>query len=185
MPVRDGYLAHRSGLLRYTLAFMPPDSAPMYVSAGVPQQLYQDYVYGHYLDVPEGMESYLKQLYYDNYHYLPGDGFPGPLTYAWRIGDILEKLCVYDPAAPTAPEGADPVFYFLNDSRRGYCMHYASAATLMLQNGVDVRSVQEVLGHEHLNTTEIYTHIDNESLRIAAKANPLSHVKKPKRSTDI
>ena len=52
-----------------------------------------------------------------------------------------------------------------------------TAATLMLQNGVDVRAVQEVLGHEHLNTTEIYTHIDNEALRVAAKANPLSHVK--------
>ena len=55
-----------------------------------------------------------------------------------------------------------------------------TAATLMLQNGVDVRAVQEVLGHDHLNTTEIYNHIDNESLRIAAKANPLSKVKKPK-----
>jgi len=52
-----------------------------------------------------------------------------------------------------------------------------TAATLMLQNGVDVKSVQEVLGHEHLNTTEIYTHIDNESLRVAAKANPLSRHK--------
>lgn len=52
-----------------------------------------------------------------------------------------------------------------------------TAATLMLQNGVDVKAVQEVLGHEHLNTTEIYTHIDNEALRVAAKANPLSHVK--------
>ncbi len=57
-----------------------------------------------------------------------------------------------------------------------------TAATLMLQNGVDVRAVQEVLGHEHLNTTEIYTHIDNEALRVAAKANPLSRVKPPKRS---
>ncbi len=52
-----------------------------------------------------------------------------------------------------------------------------TAATLMLQNGVDVKAVQEVLGHEHLNTTEIYTHIGNESLRVAAKANPLSNVK--------
>ena len=52
-----------------------------------------------------------------------------------------------------------------------------TAATLMLQNGVDVRAVQEVLGHDHLNTTEIYTHIDNESLRVAAKANPLSKVR--------
>lgn len=55
-----------------------------------------------------------------------------------------------------------------------------TAATLMLQNGVDVRAVQEVLGHEHLNTTEIYTHIDNDSLRVAARANPLSHIKKQK-----
>ena len=60
-----------------------------------------------------------------------------------------------------------------------------TAATLMLQNGVDVRAVQEVLGHDHLNTTEIYTHIDNESLRIAAKANPLSRVEKSKKSKDM
>ena len=53
-------------------------------------------------------------------------------------------------------------------------------ATLALQNGVDVKAVQEVLGHEHLNTTEIYTHIDNDALRVAAKANPLSHVKMKK-----
>ena len=33
---------------------------------------------------------------------------------------------------------------------------------------------------DHLNTTEIYTHIDNEALRVAAKANPLSHVKMKK-----
>ena len=56
-----------------------------------------------------------------------------------------------------------------------------TAATLMLQNGVDVRAVQEVLGHDHLNTTQIYTHIDNDSLRVAAKANPLSHIKNTKK----
>ncbi|SBW03170.1 Tyrosine recombinase XerC [uncultured Eubacteriales bacterium] len=53
-----------------------------------------------------------------------------------------------------------------------------TAATLMLQNGVDVRTLQEVLGHEHLNTTQIYTHVDNENLRTAAKANPLGRVKR-------
>ena len=55
-----------------------------------------------------------------------------------------------------------------------------TAATLMLENGVDVRTLQEVLGHEHLNTTQIYTHVNNESLRSAAKANPLAKVKKKK-----
>ena len=53
-----------------------------------------------------------------------------------------------------------------------------TAATLMLQNGVDVRTLQEVLGHENLNTTQIYTHVDNENLRSAAKANPLGRMKK-------
>ena len=48
-----------------------------------------------------------------------------------------------------------------------------TAATLMLQNGVDVRTLQEVLGHENLNTTQIYTHVDSSELRIAAAANPL------------
>ncbi len=48
-----------------------------------------------------------------------------------------------------------------------------TAATLMLQNGVDVRTLQELLGHDNLNTTQIYTHVDNTELRIAADANPL------------
>ena len=52
-----------------------------------------------------------------------------------------------------------------------------TSATLMYKNGVDVKAVQEVLGHEHLNTTEIYTHADSETLRGAAQANPLSHYK--------
>lgn len=69
-----------------------------------------------------------------------------------------------------ARAGLDPSLYSSHKLRH-------TAATLMLQNGVDVRAVQEVLGHEHLNTTEIYTHIDNEALRVAAKANPLSHVR--------
>ena len=55
-----------------------------------------------------------------------------------------------------------------------------TAATLMLQNGVDVKAVQEVLGHEHLNTTEIYTHIENEALRTAARVTPLGKVKQRK-----
>ena len=49
-----------------------------------------------------------------------------------------------------------------------------TAATMMLSGGVDVRTVQEVLGHENLNTTQIYTHIESAELKIAAEANPLS-----------
>jgi site-specific recombinase XerD len=49
-----------------------------------------------------------------------------------------------------------------------------TAATMMLSGGVDVKTVQEVLGHENLNTTQIYTHIESTELKIAAEANPLS-----------
>ena len=51
-----------------------------------------------------------------------------------------------------------------------------TAATLMLSNGVDLKTLQEVLGHENLNTTQIYTHIESTELKIAAEANPLSHL---------
>ena len=56
-----------------------------------------------------------------------------------------------------------------------------TAATLMLKNGVDIRTLQELLGHEHLNTTQIYTHIENSSLRDAAMRSPLSGYKKDER----
>lgn len=51
-----------------------------------------------------------------------------------------------------------------------------TAATMMLSGGVDVKTVQEVLGHENLNTTQIYTHIESTELKIAAEANPLSRL---------
>jgi len=56
-----------------------------------------------------------------------------------------------------------------------------TAATLMLKSGVDVRTLQELLGHEHLNTTQIYTHIESDSLRDAARRSPLSGYKKNKK----
>lgn len=51
-----------------------------------------------------------------------------------------------------------------------------TAATMMLSGGVDVKTVQEVLGHENLNTTQIYTHIENTELKLAAQANPISNI---------
>ena len=57
-----------------------------------------------------------------------------------------------------------------------------TAATLMYQYGdVDVLAIKEILGHESLSTTQIYTHIMDEQLKNAAAANPLSNIKAPKR----
>lgn len=53
-----------------------------------------------------------------------------------------------------------------------------TAATLMLNHGVDIRTLQDVLGHENLGTTQIYTHISNANMKQAVDANPLAKVKK-------
>ena len=53
-----------------------------------------------------------------------------------------------------------------------------TAATLLLKEGnVDIRTLQELLGHESLSTTQIYTHIANDDLRNAADRNPLAGLK--------
>lgn len=62
---------------------------------------------------------------------------------------------------------------------QGYSCHKLrhTAATLMYQHGgVDVRVLKDVLGHENLGTTEIYTHLSNEQMKNAAESNPLSNI---------
>ena len=63
---------------------------------------------------------------------------------------------------------------------QGYSAHKLrhTAATLMYQNGnVDIRVLKEILGHENLGTTEIYTHLNTKQMEDAASANPLSKMK--------
>lgn len=62
-----------------------------------------------------------------------------------------------------------------------------TAATLMYQQGgVDIRVLKDILGHENLGTTEIYTHISNQQIRDASEANPLSkvHMRPSPKSTE-
>lgn len=65
----------------------------------------------------------------------------------------------------------------LNNSKYSTHKLRHTAATLMHQNGVDIRVLQEVLGHANLGTTQIYTHLENKQIQDAMESNPLSAVK--------
>ena len=75
------------------------------------------------------------------------------------------------------------VYHYLEEiglNGQHYSVHKLrhTAATLMYQHGeVDVLILKDMLGHEQLSTTEIYTHLENKQLRDAAKKNPLSKQK--------
>ncbi|CDZ74931.1 Tyrosine recombinase XerC [Peptoniphilus sp. ING2-D1G] len=77
-----------------------------------------------------------------------------------QVQRIVEKY--------VAKSGLDPDKYTVHKLRH-------TAATLMYQYGnADIRSLQEILGHESVTTTQIYTHINDESLRQTVENNPLS-----------
>jgi site-specific recombinase XerD len=66
--------------------------------------------------------------------------------------------------------GLDPERYSTHKLRH-------TAATLMYKHGhVDIRALQEILGHESVSTTEIYTHVDNQQLKEAVDSNPLAEI---------
>ncbi len=64
--------------------------------------------------------------------------------------------------------GLDPTKYSAHKLRH-------TAATLMYQNGVDIRTLQTVLGHSQVDTTMIYTHIADQNVKDAAERSPLAH----------
>lgn len=154
LPVEDAYFARKQGQWEHTMTFtqisrdrgMLPDSV---FQSGLAR--YQDYAYAHYLDVPEELRGELDELIRMAWSvgalgdpYMSGPSFSSGEAprYAGQLADFLSTFCAYDQSAPAAPEGTDPVLYFLNESQRGYCMHYASAATLLLRTmGIPARYV--------------------------------------------
>lgn len=84
---------------------------------------------------------------------------------------ISRRMVQYTVEKYVKKIGLDPHKYTTHKLRH-------TAATLMHQSGVDIRVLQEILGHKQLSTTEIYTHVSNKHMQEAVKNNPLSSVKK-------
>lgn len=139
----------------------PLSGAALPDSASSPENAYYYFVCQNYLSIPEDSLDALYQVMDDFFqdfpNYLP-DGINNPAyqeyvslfgnypatdeTYLNRaatlltaefIAAYLDSLAEYNPNTSATPEGEDFVSYFLTESREGYCMHFASAATLMLR----------------------------------------------------
>ncbi|HIT31788.1 MAG TPA: transglutaminase domain-containing protein [Candidatus Enterenecus stercoripullorum] len=153
---RDSTLLAFQQLQQYTLSFLPLDEEPVprndlsFQVQTSPQ--YRAFVYEHYLDVPQDTADFLRQWYRDAQWELADSGiqpagtatgyYAGALNIAARIAQLLALNTQYDLNTPATPEEEDFVTYFLETSRRGYCVHYASAAALLLRlEGIPARYV--------------------------------------------
>lgn len=111
---------------------------------------YEDYVMENYTDVPSEMQQVKKVA--DNVKMIL-QNMPNYSSSAGRMEENKWRLSVtaamcqwlreeteYTLYPQELPKGTDPIEYFLGTSRRGYCMHYASAATMILRElGVPAR----------------------------------------------
>ncbi len=86
-----------------------------------------------------------------------------PMIMANIVAAYLDGLAEYNPDTPATPEGEDFVSYFLTESHEGYCMHFASAATLILRYmGIPARYVTgyvaDVPASGHVNVPDSAAH---------------------------
>ncbi len=107
------------------------------------EEWYEDYVMASYLEVPELMPN-VSQVASEIEKSNPTDGVYGinnkRMAYAYAVANWMEKNTRYNLELPELPDGVDPVEYFLGNTKTGYCMHFASASTLILRElGVPAR----------------------------------------------
>ncbi len=131
-----------------------PKATTLYGEAAAAESAYRDFVYDNYLDVPEDFyeainrwadtireraasdAAFAERLTELSHRYAAsyaGPSLPRQLTgINWYV-DLLALTTEYDLDAPYTPADEDFVDYFLNTSRRGYCVHYATTATLIFR----------------------------------------------------
>ena len=110
---------------------------------------YESYVTEHYLDVPDGMEQVKRvadEIRISGKSFFRAEGMESVnltrLNFAYLVADWMRENTAYSLELPELPAGSEPVEYFLGTSRKGYCMHYAGAAVMILRElGVPARYV--------------------------------------------
>lgn len=122
--VDDAYVANEDRLTDYTALYTPGAVSPDAISPD-----YQDYVNRNYTAVPLELQQALEALLTEAGIGLYGD----PHQTADAVKAWLRSLAVYDLNTASVPAGEDFVLYFLRESKQGYCVHFATAAAMLLR----------------------------------------------------
>ena len=138
----DSYLRLEDSRTEYTVEF----STGSALDSGISETAYRQFVYEHYLEVPEELEAVLANWWQEVQPQTQPSSYSqtgaAARGLAEGIARALGETTQYDLRAPVTPEGEDFVAWFLTQSQRGYCVHYASAAVLLLRmNGIPARYV--------------------------------------------
>lgn len=127
--VDDAYIKNLGRVQEYQVFCSPGEAYSGYIPNG-----YDNYVNQNYTQVPvevrAGLEAFLTQKGWD--------GTKDPQL----LAELVRSSGVYDLNTPRLPAGEDFVLYFLQESNRGYCVHFATAATMLLRTaGIPARYV--------------------------------------------
>lgn len=148
-PQLDSTLLRSDGLWQHSFTWIPAglDSLAEREDTSVSQaeDLYSQFVQAQYLQLPEGLAEELAP-YVEEAQALQLEAQSGQYqeerTAAAQVAGLLGQLAVYDLEAPLTPEGEEFTLYFLSQSQRGYCVHFATAGTLLLRAmGIPARYV--------------------------------------------
>lgn len=151
-PGGDSFLDRTDGRWQHTFSWSAPDLTglvPLSGEVSQAEQLYTTFVEEYYLQLPDGLLERLDpyvELARAQQNELTGEDVPyqyrEAVTAAQGVARMLAEYGTYDPETPVIPDGADFVLYFLENGGRGYCMHFASAGTLLLRAmGIPARYV--------------------------------------------
>lgn len=132
--VDDSYLTRPSDVDEYRVSFLPQRDADLTARQldSEAEREYRNWVHKNYLDVPYVYLSDEAAAMLDNFSASVVSG-ASPVDVARALKDYLSSFTEYDQQTPVTPEGEDFVSWFLTESHRGYCVHYASAAVLFLR----------------------------------------------------
>lgn len=123
---------------------------PAYAEA---ELAYREFVYANFLEIPD--ESLRKVI---TRHLKGAHISPLSDTLIRDVATYVQNVAVYDLTAGMAPDGVDPIIFFLEESQRGVCRHYASAAVMMYRAlGIPARYVVGYLGNSNPNALSTVT----------------------------